>query len=84
LLLGGQVTVSGIDRSVRLDIPPETANGRMFRLRGLGMPRLKNPAERGELYVIVRAALPKNLSDKEKDLIQRWKETALKERKSLN
>lgn len=74
MLLGGQVTLSGIDRSVRLDIPPETANGRVFRLRGLGMPRLKNPAERGELYVTVQAALPKNLSDKEKDLIQQWKD----------
>jgi curved DNA-binding protein len=73
LLLGGQVTVSGIDRSVRLDIPPETANGRVFRLRGLGMPRLKNPVERGELYVTVQAALPKSLSDKEKDLIKQWK-----------
>ena len=74
LLLGGQVTVSGIDRSVRLDIPLETANGRMFRLRGLGMPRLKNPAERGDLYVTVQTALPKNLSDKEKDLVQQWKD----------
>jgi curved DNA-binding protein len=73
LLLGGQITVSGIDRSVRLDIPPETANDRVFRLRGLGMPRLKNPAERGDLYVTVQAALPKNLNDKEQDLIQQWK-----------
>ncbi|MGD9360794.1 MAG: J domain-containing protein, partial [Desulfobacterales bacterium] len=73
LLLGGEVNVTGIDRSVRLDIPTETANGRVFRLRGLGMPRLKNPAERGDLYVTVQAALPKNLSDKEKDLVQQWK-----------
>ncbi|MBT8331368.1 MAG: J domain-containing protein, partial [Deltaproteobacteria bacterium] len=73
LLLGGQVTVSGIDRSVRLDIPSETANSRAFRLHGLGMPRIKNPAERGDLYVTVQAALPKNLSDEEKDLIQQWK-----------
>jgi curved DNA-binding protein len=73
MLLGGSVTVSGIDRSVRLDIPIETANGRVFRLRGLGMPRLKNPAERGDLYVTAQAELPKKLSDKEKELIQQWK-----------
>jgi len=59
---------------VRLDIPAETANGRVFRLRGLGMPRLKNPAERGDLLVTVQAVLPKNLNDKEKDLIQQWKD----------
>jgi curved DNA-binding protein len=73
LLLGGQVTISGIDRSVRLDIPAETSNGRVFRLRGLGMPRIKNPDERGDLYVTVETVLPKNLSDNEKDLIQQWK-----------
>jgi curved DNA-binding protein len=73
LMLGGQVTVSGLDRPVRLDILTETANGRVFRLRGLGMPRLKNPADRGDLYVTVQAALPKNLSDKERELIQQWK-----------
>jgi curved DNA-binding protein len=73
LLLGGRVTVSGIDRPVRLDIPPETADGRVFRMRGLGMPRLKNPAERGDLYATVHAALPKNLSDKEKQIVQQWK-----------
>jgi curved DNA-binding protein len=84
MLLGGQVTVSGLDRSVRLDIPSETANGRVFRLRGLGMPWLKNPAERGDLYVTMQAALPKNLSDKEKSLIKQWKEIALNERESLN
>ena len=33
MLLGGKVSVSGIDRTVKLDIAPETLNGRMFRLR---------------------------------------------------
>jgi curved DNA-binding protein len=73
LLLGGQVTVSGIDRSVRLDIPAETPNGRVFRLRGLGMPRFKNPDQRGDLYVTVEAVLPKNLSKEENELIQQWR-----------
>ena len=73
LLLGGQVTITGIDRSIRLDIPAETPNGRVFRLRKLGMPLLKNPGRRGDLYVTVEAVLPKNLGKEEKDLIQKWK-----------
>jgi curved DNA-binding protein len=72
LLLGGSVTVAGIDRSVRLDIPAETPNGRIFRLKGLGMPVLKNPEKRGNLYVAVNSELPKHLSAEEKDLIQQW------------
>lgn len=73
MLLGGKVSVSGIDRTVKLDIPPETPNGRVFRLRGLGMPKMKHPDERGELYVTVEALLPHDLSRKEKDLVEQWK-----------
>jgi curved DNA-binding protein len=69
-LLGGQVNVSTIDRTVSLTIPPETANGRVFRLRGLGMPRLKNPDERGDLYAAVEVQLPRNLSEREKELFE--------------
>lgn len=68
-LLGGSVVVPTLDGSVRLTIPPETQNGRTFRLRGRGMPRLRDPQERGDLYVRVRVNLPQNLSDKEKELI---------------
>jgi curved DNA-binding protein len=74
LLLGGKVTVPGIDRAVVLDIPPGTANGRVFRLKGLGMPHLKKPEHRGDLLVKVEAKLPAHLSDKEKELVQQWRD----------
>jgi curved DNA-binding protein len=73
LLLGGKVTVPGIDRSVKLDIPRETANGRVFRLKGLGMPHLKKPEERGDLFVKVEALLPEQLSEPEKELVEQWR-----------
>jgi curved DNA-binding protein len=74
LLLGGKVTVPGIDRAVVLDIPPGTANGRVFRLKGLGMPHLKNTQQRGDLLVKVEAVLPERLGDKEKELVQQWRD----------
>jgi len=74
LLLGGKVTVPGIDRTVVLDIPPGTANGRVFRLKGLGMPHLKKPSLRGDLLVKVEARLPEHLSAKEKELVQQWRD----------
>ncbi|MCG6973570.1 MAG: J domain-containing protein [Desulfobacterales bacterium] len=73
MLLGGKVSVAGIDRTVVLDIPPETRNGRLFRLRGLGMPKMKQPDQRGDLYVIVEALLPQNLTAGEKQLAEQWK-----------
>jgi curved DNA-binding protein len=73
LLLGDKVNVAALDRSVKLDIPPQTANGRVFRLKGLGMPHLKDPEKRGDLYVTVTAVLPEHLSDQEKELIEQWR-----------
>ncbi|MDI6695752.1 MAG: J domain-containing protein [Anaerolineales bacterium] len=73
-LLGGEVKVPTLDRPVDLTIPPETANGKVFRLRGLGMPNLKNPQERGNLYVTVQVQLPRNLSQKEKELFRQLRD----------
>jgi curved DNA-binding protein len=74
LLLGGKVQVPSLDRTVKLDIPAETANGKTFRLRGLGMPNLKNPEQRGDLYATVEAQLPQHLSHNEQELLRQWQE----------
>ncbi|SHJ99748.1 curved DNA-binding protein [Malonomonas rubra DSM 5091] len=73
MMLGGKIKVSGIDRTVNLPIPPETSNGRVFRLRGLGMPKIKHPDQRGDLYVTVETVLPQKLTDKEKQLLEQWR-----------
>jgi curved DNA-binding protein len=65
-LLGGEVDVAAIDRRVKLKIPPETDNGKVFRLNGLGMPNLRNPQEHGDLLVKIDVKLPKNLTKEEK------------------
>ena len=66
VLLGGEVEVAAIDKRVKLTIPPETDNGKVFRLRNLGMPNLRNPKKLGDLLVKVDVKLPKNLSKEEK------------------
>ncbi len=71
-LLGGKVSVSTIDKSVNLTIPEGTRNGKTFRLKNLGMPKLRQPDERGDLYVTVNIELPSKLSDEEKDLVRQW------------
>jgi curved DNA-binding protein len=60
-LLGGQVAVGTLKGRVLLTIPAGTQNGRMFRLTGQGMPRLKGDGV-GDLYVRVRVVLPTKLS----------------------
>ena len=70
-ILGGEVKIPTITGgSVLLTIPPETQNGRTFRLQGQGIPSLSRPERRGDLYVKVRVALPRRLSKREKDLFR--------------
>jgi curved DNA-binding protein len=70
-MLGGETDVKALDKTVKLSIPPETVNGRVFRLRGLGMPNLKDPSKRGDLFAKVEIKLPENLSDEEKRLFRK-------------
>jgi curved DNA-binding protein len=71
-MLGGKAPVNTLDRTVNLSIPAETPNDKQFRLRGLGMPKLRNPEERGDLYARVKVLLPQNLTDEEKELVSSW------------
>jgi DnaJ-class molecular chaperone len=70
-MLGGEVRVLTPDgRGLMLRIPPETANGRSFRLRGQGMPQLGQPDKRGDLYADVTIVLPRHLNDEQRRLFE--------------
>jgi curved DNA-binding protein len=69
-ILGGEANVPTLKGTVSLKIPPETQGGRTFRLKGQGMPQLRDSSKRGDLYAEVKVVLPKNLSAKEKALFK--------------
>ena len=69
-MLGGEVPVPLPDgRRLALTIPPETQNGRLFRLTGKGMPRLREEGS-GTLFARVKVVLPMQLSDEERGLFE--------------
>ncbi len=68
-ILGGEVQVPGLKGRLALRIPPETQNGKVFRLNGQGMPHL-GKATRGDLMAKVNVLLPENLTEKEKELFR--------------
>jgi DnaJ-class molecular chaperone len=76
-VLGGEVTVQGMDKKVALKVPAGTQNGQTFRLGGMGMPRLSNATSRGDLYARIRAKLPKELDDETKQVFETLKEKGL-------
>jgi len=69
-VLGGEVSVPTLTGAVRLTIPENTDSGKVFRLKELGMPGLKSPQTRGNLYATVEVHLPKHLTPAEKDKIR--------------
>ena len=64
-LLGGEVHVPTLEGNLALMIPANTQNGRIFRLRGQGLPTIHNPEERGDLLVEIAVELPVPLSQEE-------------------
>jgi len=72
-VLGGEVQVPSLKGKLELKIPPETQNGRTFRLTRQGLPHLGN-SSRGDLLAKVKVVLPTKLSSKEKELFKQLKE----------
>ena len=66
-ILGGEVSVETMGKPVRLTIPEGTDSGKTMRLKGLGMPNLKNPTQYGDLYARVELRLPARLTPVEKE-----------------
>jgi len=68
--LGGNLRIRSIDgKDVEVKIPAGTQTHTQLCLRGLGMPRL-NDKNRGNLYVKVVVQTPKNLTKRQKELLQ--------------
>ena len=70
-LLGGEIHVATLKGRVLLKLPEGTQNGRKFRLKGQGMPRLRAEGA-GDLYVRVKVILPSHLSDDAKAAAERF------------
>lgn len=69
-VLGGETTVQTMGGNVVLTIPEGTQPGQTFRLKGRGMPQLRNPDQYGDLYVRIQVNLPRTLSERERELFQ--------------
>jgi len=67
-ILGGKQLVITLKGNIRIDIAAGTENGKLLRLKGLGMPRFGKTNEFGDLYAKVSILLPKNLTEKELNL----------------
>ena len=77
-VLGGEVEVSSLKGKLSLKIPPETQNGKVFRLAGQGMPKIGSD-KKGDLLAKVNVMMPQKLTDKEKELFSQFRQLRKKE-----
>ena len=69
MVLGGKAVVKTLKGSMNVEIPKLTENGKVLRLKGLGMPIFGKQNLTGDLYLKVLAKLPKQPSEKELSLL---------------
>ena len=67
-VLGGEITIDTLSGKVKLKVAPETQNGSKIKLKGKGFPVYKNEGQFGDLFVTYNIKIPKNLTDKQKEL----------------
>jgi len=70
-VLGTEVEVPTLEKTMKLKVPPGTQHGQRFRLKQRGMPVAGKT--RGDLYVVADIEMPKSLTAKEREL---WEQLA--------
>ena len=71
-VLGGKVRVPTLGNAVELSIPKNTSSGRIFRLKGKGLPKAGGAA--GDLFVTTRIMLPDGNDAQLEALMQSWRD----------
>jgi curved DNA-binding protein len=69
-VLGGAAAVKTLEGSLEIKIPPDSPPGRVFRLRGQGLPRLGEKDARGDLLATLAVDLPRALTPRQKELFE--------------
>ncbi|CAL1516409.1 DnaJ C-terminal domain-containing protein [Chitinophaga sp. MM2321] len=69
-VLGGKLTVPTPGAALNMNIPAGTDSGKVFRLKGKGLPAYDHKGAAGDLYIKAVVHIPTQLTEKEKELFQ--------------
>ncbi len=70
--LGGDVRIKTVDGDVVYNVKPGTQTDTKVRLKGKGVPSLRNKAVRGDHYVTLVVQVPNKLSEEAKDALRKF------------
>lgn len=74
--LGGEVRISTVDGDILYDVKPGTQTDTKVRLKGKGVPSVRNKAIRGDHYVTLVVQVPTKLSDDAKSALRKFDEVS--------
>ena len=70
--LGGELRINTVDGPVIYDVKPGTQTDTKVRLKGKGVPSLRNKSVRGDHYVTLVVNTPERLSNEAKELLKQF------------
>ena len=69
---GGEAVIKTLYGNVICKIKEGTQSGSKIRLRGKGMPLMKNPSQKGDQYAVVQIQVPRNVSQQAKNKLKEF------------
>jgi len=72
-MLGCSKAVKTLTGQIQLKIPPGSQTGQIFRIKGQGLPQLKQPEQRGDLLIVLGVKTSTGLNPEERLLIERFR-----------
>ncbi|MBQ2022229.1 MAG: molecular chaperone DnaJ [Lachnospiraceae bacterium] len=70
--LGGEIVIDTVDGKVIYEVKPGTQTDTKVRLRGKGVPTLRDKSVRGDHYVTLVVQVPDKLSNEAKELLKQF------------
>lgn len=69
-VLGGKAYFKTLHGTVECNVPAGTQSGSKIRLKHKGIVSMKNPTKHGDEYVVIRIAVPKNLTPEQRRVVE--------------
>lgn len=70
--LGGEIKIETVDGAVMYDVKPGTQTDTKVRLRGKGIPTLRNKQVRGDHYITLVVQVPEKLNEEQKEALRNF------------
>ena len=81
--LGDEITIKTIDGEQKYTVKAGTQPGTIATIRGVGVPNLRNPNQRGNQIITLVVKVPTDLTTKQKELLKEFEGSVEAEKKGI-